>query len=340
MLSLSLRSYAPNTLASYGPHWLAFVRFCEERGRVSLPAEPATVALYLASVMLRGTVLPTSIRPYRAAINSVHRLVLGSAAPQPASDALVDSFVRGWTRTQLAQPGAQAEVTMPLPASAARRALDVVLAPSSSQLEPRLLRSLVFLVVAFATLMRPGSNVPLAWRDVERSSTRCAVRPREIKNGQLNPVLPAPKPFPVDRAPWFARLLDRWREAQVAAFTAAGRAHACPGLDAVAASSFWALPADRVIPAAGLSIQASSDAWIAAAVAHLGVRPPLGGKYTPKCTRKGGASAFTAIGGPPGALCFLGDWAPGSPVPEKHYVDRSVVACDAARLFFAFRLAG
>ena len=211
--------------------------------------------------------LPLLLSRLRSVLSDALPLVRGAKSPapfQPASDALVDSFVRGWTRTQLAQPGAQAEVTMPLPASAARRALDVVLAPSSSQLEPRLLRSLVFLVVAFATLMRPGSSVPLAWRDVERSSTLCAVRPREIKNGQLNPVLPAPKPFPVDRAPWFARLLDRWREAQVAAFTAAGRAHACPGLDAVAASSFWALPADRVIPASGLSIQASSNgnAWI------------------------------------------------------------------------------
>ena len=37
-------------------------------------------------------------------------------------------------------------------------------------------------------------------------------------------------------------------------------------------------------------------------------------------------------------LCDLGDWAPGSPVPMKHYVDLSVVACAAARYFFSFRV--
>ena len=87
-------------------------------------------------------------------------------------------------------------------------------------------------------------------------------------------------------------------------------------------------------------MQSSANAWIDAALGHLGVRAPMGGKYTPKCTRKGGASAFSALGAPPGALSYLGDWASGSPVPERHYIDRSVMPCDAARFFFAFRLAG
>lgn len=41
---------APNTLRSYRASWQAFTDWCEEHHLVSLPAEPVTVALYLAAL--------------------------------------------------------------------------------------------------------------------------------------------------------------------------------------------------------------------------------------------------------------------------------------------------
>ena len=203
VLAYSLRSYAPNTLHSYGPYWLAFERYCVAAGRSALPAEPATVALYMASIMRRGTVRPTSIRPYRAVIDTVHRLVLGS-----------------------------------------------------------------------------------------------------------------PKVFPVATAPWFTRLIDIWRTRHVEAFTAVGRGHACPRADAAAASSFWFLPSDGTVPAEGLR--------------HIHAQVhSQGGCFS--IFRPWRASRCSLL---PGRLGI------GLTVPERHYIDRSVMPCDAARFFFAFRLAG
>jgi len=53
--------------------------------------------------------------------------------------------------------------------------------------------------------------------------------------------------------------------------------------------------------------------------------PPsgFGGKYTPRCLRKGGASAFAAEGGSPGAICYLVDLAVYSPVQGKRTTSMS-----------------
>jgi hypothetical protein len=186
--------------------------------------------------------------------------------------------------------------------------------------------------------MRPSSSVPLAVRDVELTLDACSFRPRALKGNQLMPTLPAPKVFPAAGAPWMLRLVTLWRARQLLAYTAAHASGAPPGApvpSADAAGSFWLLPADSALS----NDKASSD-WLDIALTHLSVRAPMGGKYTPKCTRKGGATAFAAIGGSCGAICFLGDWASSSPVPERHYIDRSVAPCPAARFFFGFRLTG
>lgn len=66
--------------------------------------------------------------------------------------------------------------------------------------------------------------------------------------------------------------------------------------------------------------------------------PPsgFGGKYTPRCLRKGGASAFAAEGGSTGAICYLVDLAVNAPVPEMHNID--VLASPFTKLFFGFRV--
>jgi hypothetical protein len=118
---------------------------------------------------------------------------------------------RGWLRTWLARSGAQAEVTVALPARVANDAGRALMrdAPSAE-----LARALCFLVVGFATLMRSSSSVPLARSDVRRTESDVVVRPRTIKGGGINPVLPNPKVFPRKEAWWMHRALEAWEAAQ------------------------------------------------------------------------------------------------------------------------------
>lgn len=144
-----------------------------------------------------------------------------------------------------------------------------------------------------------------------------------------SPTLPSPKRLPTPHCRDLNLLLLSWRVAQNEAFAAA---RATPPLRAAAASQ-WRLPGESLRNASALA-----TAWVQDVCERLGAKAPLGGKYTSHSLRKGGASAAYAVGVNLRDLCDLGDWAPGSPVPMKHYIDLSVVACDAARAFFGFRV--
>jgi len=331
-LELAQLRLAPNSLRSYAPLWNAFEAFCAARGLCALPATPATVARYVTACAARGTVRPTSFRPYLAVVDTVHRTVFGSDEHQPAASYLVRSVFTGWRRQDLAQPGAQREYTAPLPASAVAAAVRA-LRLDGARLSAPLHRALFYLMVAYATLMRPSSGVPLAQEDVRDTPSTCVFRPRLLKGGQLREHLPNPKAFPTAAAGWMADLVRGWRARQHFAWCSAGQWQGAPAPASPAPGSFWALPAERA-----LGVQAASDAWVDAALSHLDVQAPLGAKYTPRCTRKGGASAGVAVGMESGAINFLGDWAPGSNVPERHYIDRSVLPCADARFFFGFRV--
>jgi integrase len=212
----------------------------------------------------------------------------------------------------------------PLPASVAARCITVGAALGARARAP-LLRALLYTALSFLTLMRASSAVSLARADVELTARDIVVRPTVIKNGGLLPELPKPKKLPRHRLPELQRLLEAWQASQRAAYDAA-RVTMPPAADL---QSFWLLPGEVARGAA-----ATGTEWILMACAHLHAAPPFGGKYTSHCLRKGGTSAAFAIGVTLEDICDLGDWALQSPVPERHYIDRSILACDAARLLF------
>ena len=223
--------------------------------------------------------------------------------------------------------GAQRDVSSALPASAARLALRALL---ETQLPAALTRALAFLVLSFVTLMRASSAVPLRLDGVVSSAASTAVRPLELKGGQLRAVKPSVKLFP--NAPgslYMHSLVQRWQQVQAGAWRAVARTQPASEI----ARSFWALPGDG---AGGVTTVA--QAWISMALDHVGVVAPLGVKYTTKCNRKGGASAAHAEGVSLGSIRHLGDWAPNSTTPEKHYIDFSVVRDAHTQFFFGFRV--
>ena len=331
-LELSQHTLTQASLRTYTGHWRAFARFCAARDLCALPATPETVVLYTAWQAARvkwdgsPALAPKSFQPYLSAISTAHTTCFGADYPPPTQGPWLAAVRRGWLRTWLARGGAQAEVTVALPARVANDAGRALMrdAPSAG-----LARALCFLVVGFATLMRSSSSVPLARSDVRRTASDVVVRPRTIKGGGINPVLPNPKVFPRKEAWWMHRALEAWEAVRDREWRLVG---ALPPL-ADAPRSLWALPGD-----AASGDDRCAERWLQEALSHLGVLAPMGGKYTPHCLRKGGASAFAAEGGSLGAICYLGDWAVNSPVPEKHYIDRSVLADPFTKLFFSFRV--
>lgn len=326
-LQLTAHALAPSSVGTYTYHWRTFVRFCERRGLCSLPASTATVARYVAWQSMRGKVQPQFFQPYLSAINTAHRDVFGDEAARPGVGPIIKAIRAGWLREHLRAPGVQREVSVALPAAAARLALRALLEADVAAL---LARALSFLVLSFATLMRASSAVPLARRDMVISDAATAVRPRVLKGGQLRVVKPSIKLFPNAPASLYMfQLVQRWQRVQAAAWRTASRTQ--PSEEA--ARSFWALPGDG---AGGVTTVAQE--WISLALDHVGVVAPLGVKYTTKCNRKGGASAAHAEGVSLGSIRHLGDWAPNSTTPEKHYIDFSVVRDTHSRFFFGFRV--
>jgi hypothetical protein len=236
---------------------------------------------------------------------------------------------RGWLREHLAQPGVQKDVTMALPAIAARTVLTRLMRMSAAPAEQR---ANTFLVVSFATLMRASSAVPLADADVVDEPADLRVCPRRIKGGQLSALLPIPKVFPsATSSAYLAQAVRRWRSIRDAAWQRQTRVRA-PVPDEL--GSFWALPGDDFSLSAAASV---ATAWVGQALAQAGIKAPPRVQYTSKCNRKGGASAAYAEGVGMEAIWALGDWAIGSTTPSKHYIDAAVRADEHSNFFFGFR---
>lgn len=69
--ALARRAAAPATLRAYKADWTHYARWCAEHGFVPVPAAPATVGAYLAS--LADSHAPTTVRRRLSAIGKMHR---------------------------------------------------------------------------------------------------------------------------------------------------------------------------------------------------------------------------------------------------------------------------
>ncbi|KAK3259468.1 hypothetical protein CYMTET_31535, partial [Cymbomonas tetramitiformis] len=87
------------TPGNYGPKSEKFKDFCEGEGREWLPASEETARLYLAMLLDRGGIRPTSLQPYLSAFNNYHE---DTGRPGPAKGRSVTRAVKGMTRLQVA----------------------------------------------------------------------------------------------------------------------------------------------------------------------------------------------------------------------------------------------
>ena len=91
-----------NTQRVYGTQWRLFNDWCDEVGLVSLPAEPLTVARYLAARAGSGASIAT-IRLAASAIAKAHEW---AKLESPCRDPGVRASLKGWGR-RLAKPQRQ-----------------------------------------------------------------------------------------------------------------------------------------------------------------------------------------------------------------------------------------
>ena len=91
-----------NTQRVYGTQWRIFTGWCAEVGLVSLPAEPLTVARYLAARANAGASIAT-IRLATSAISKAHEW---AKLESPCRDPGVRASLKGWGR-RLAKPQRQ-----------------------------------------------------------------------------------------------------------------------------------------------------------------------------------------------------------------------------------------
>jgi len=94
---------APNTYRAYRAAWRAFAAWCEAEGRAALPADPLTVADYLAFAAQQHKA--STLAVHVAAIRAAHK---AAGQPDPTADERVAATMRGIRRVH-GQPPAQRE---------------------------------------------------------------------------------------------------------------------------------------------------------------------------------------------------------------------------------------
>ena len=91
-----------NTHRVYGTQWRIFTGWCDEVGLVSLPAEPLTVARYLAARANSGA----SIATLRLATSAISKAYEWAKLESPCRDPGVRASLKGWGR-RLSKPQRQ-----------------------------------------------------------------------------------------------------------------------------------------------------------------------------------------------------------------------------------------
>lgn len=101
------KSAAPATLRAYKADWRHYANWCATAGFIPVPAEPATVGAYLAS--LAGTHAPSTIRRRLSALGKMHRF---NDLPWNSAHRDIQGPLQGVLRTQRRPPRKAAALTL------------------------------------------------------------------------------------------------------------------------------------------------------------------------------------------------------------------------------------
>ena len=189
-------SRAPSTERAYAADWRDFAAFAARIGRRRQPAEPETVALYVADLARRGR-RPATIARKLAAIAVFHR---AAGEPSPTEHDVVRAVVRG-TRRQLG-------VAQPQKTALELEPLRTVLAPIAA--DPRGRRDRALLLIGWAAALRRAELAALRVDDVRFEPEGVVLTIRRSKTDQDAAGATVAVPFGEEEATCPVRALRAW----------------------------------------------------------------------------------------------------------------------------------
>jgi len=190
---------APRTRHEYARDWADFERYCINAHQCACPAEPTTVAAYLASLGDRLT--PSTIRRRAAAISSRHR---DAGFTSPTAHQAVELILAGIARTHGRAPRRKAALTIEL----LREALEPMNDGSLRSLRDRAL-----LLIGFAAALRRSEIVALNVADIEYADRGITLHIRHSKTDQEQHGEMIAIPIAGDEALCPVQALSAWLEA-------------------------------------------------------------------------------------------------------------------------------
>jgi site-specific recombinase XerD len=163
-------SVAPNTRRAYAGDWSRFAAWCAGHGACALPADGATLALYLTDLAQKGAKVSTLTRAL-AAISVQHR---DNGHDSPRSDRRVAAVLAGIRRTV----GVAATKKAPLTVEALRTVVQALPVGMAG------VRDRAVLLLGFAAALRRSEIVALDVGDLEFTTDGVKVTIRRSKTDQ------------------------------------------------------------------------------------------------------------------------------------------------------------
>jgi len=160
---------SPATLRAYKSDWAHYAAWCERMGFVPVPAEPATVGAYLASLVDKA---PSTIRRRLAALGKMHRF---NDLPWDPAHGEIQGPLQGLLRTK----GQPVDKAAPLTLDLLRQLL------ATCDVSARGRRDRALLLFGFAGALRRSELVALQVEDVAAAAGGLKLRIRRGKTDQI-----------------------------------------------------------------------------------------------------------------------------------------------------------
>ncbi len=313
------------TLGNYRPKAAAFMHFCVAEGRSWLPATEATVRLYIAHLMSKGTIRAASLQPYLSAVNNYHE---DMGFDGPAKGRSVSRAVKGMASLQVAAAGTQNEeetVRTWLPARHVSKvhAHGLAMRPTG-RAEMELLRACTYVVFAFVTFGRPDTGVSMQKSHIAVADGVISVVLHREK-GKRHVRLKRRLTIPATGVDGLVQLLERWQSARDEWWQRTSSP--CGGAEK---DSYWRLPWEQ-----GRLTSAQANDWVQLALGTLKCLPPEGGHFSGHSTRKGACTCARAVGALLEKCCFLGGWSQLSSAIHA-YIDPTAVPDEHMEKYFGW----
>ncbi len=167
--ALARKAAAPATLRAYKADWTHYAAWCAEHGFLPVPAAPATVGAYLAS--LAGSHAPSTIRRRLAALGKMHRF---NDLPWNTAHRDIQGPLQGLLRTHGRPVQKAAALTLPM--------LRQLLATCDRSARGR--RDRALLLIGFAGALRRSELVALQVEDVVVTASGLRLRIARGKTDQ------------------------------------------------------------------------------------------------------------------------------------------------------------